>query len=409
MNKSTETPPPMPTRPATTTNDTPIGAPPPVPLSSRPNLAALQASKPKLTDTSTSCLHCRDFSGPDTHATRFPRASIPSSDLGWLAQQLTSPFPSPTDKARAIFTWLHHNIDYNVAAFFSGNVQPSTPASTLQTGLAVCEGYAGLFAALAAKAGLDALVVTGHGKGFGHGALAPGSPCPPRDATGHAWNAFRDDGGVWKLIDCCWGAGNVRGHGMPYNRDFNPNMFTMGNDEFGAKHFPADAKMQFRSDGRAISWEEYMQEDMVAGGRPTIAGAVREHGIGERTFEPATKQVAVRGGPGEMVRFTFAAVCRHWDNAVRGAGKPCVMVLKVGGRDGRKDDFLPFECSGPVGSVWWLDVRREELGAPGQQIWVYAVTVFDGRDAKGLSLEEFKRKKGRVGMEFAGIAQYELV
>ena len=85
--------------------------------------------------------------------------------LDWLATQLTSPFPSQTDKARAIFTWLHHNIDYDVVAFFGNNVQGSTPASTLNTGLAVCEGYAGLYAALATKAGMESIVVGGHGKG----------------------------------------------------------------------------------------------------------------------------------------------------------------------------------------------------------------------------------------------------
>ena len=85
--------------------------------------------------------------------------------LDWLAGQLTDPFPSLTDKARAIFTWLHHNIDYNVEAFFNNNVRSSTPASTLDSGLAVCEGYAALFTAIATKAGLQSVVVSGYGKG----------------------------------------------------------------------------------------------------------------------------------------------------------------------------------------------------------------------------------------------------
>ena len=57
------------------------GAPPPIPTSTRPDLAALQASKPTAgAATPTphaagggSCLKCRDFSGPDNHAARFPR------------------------------------------------------------------------------------------------------------------------------------------------------------------------------------------------------------------------------------------------------------------------------------------------------------------------------------------------
>lgn len=222
-----------------------------------------------------SCLHCRDFSGPDNHAARFPRESIPSTDIGWLAQQLCAPFGSPTDKARAIFTWLHHNIAYNVEAFFNNAVKPSTPQSTLQTGLAVCEGYAGLFAAIAVKAGLEAIVVGGNGKGYGYSPLKPGDPVPPYEA-GHAWNAVKIDGGEWKLIDCCWvsmqtlwstlvlnanliqGAGTVNGPGQGYKKGFNPEKFTQSNDEFGLDHYPEDSSKQFRNDGRRVSWEEYI-------------------------------------------------------------------------------------------------------------------------------------------------------
>jgi protein disulfide-isomerase-like protein len=145
-----------------------VSFPPPVPLSSRPNLAELEKMKPKVTPTPAQtgvCLKCRDFSGPDNHAARFPRESIPSTDTNWLAHQLCDPFPSATDKARAIFTWLHHNVAYDTVAFFNNNVQRSTPNSTLATGLAVCEGYAALFTALATAVGLQSVVVGGHGKG----------------------------------------------------------------------------------------------------------------------------------------------------------------------------------------------------------------------------------------------------
>jgi transglutaminase/protease-like cytokinesis protein 3 len=146
-------------------------SPPPVPVSSRPNLAELQKSKPKpgVNGAPTGvCLKCRDFSGPDSHAARFPRQSIPSQDINWLAHQLCDPFPSATDKARVIFTWLHHNIEYNTVAFYSGNIKPSTPNSTLSSGLAVCEGYAALFTSLATAIGLESVVVGGHGKGTTH-------------------------------------------------------------------------------------------------------------------------------------------------------------------------------------------------------------------------------------------------
>lgn len=205
-NKPVEPPPVPQNRPQPSNTPTP-GAPPPIPLSSRPNLDAIMASKPK-PGAVGSCLVCRDYSGPDQHAARFPRQQLPSSDVGWLASQLCDPFPSPTDKARAIFVWLHHNIDYDTHSFFNGNIQPSTPERTITHGLAVCEGYAGLFAALALKAGLEALVCSGDSKGFGHTPMQPGDPIPAFDSN-HAWNAVRIDNGEWKLLDACWGAGHV--------------------------------------------------------------------------------------------------------------------------------------------------------------------------------------------------------
>lgn len=209
-NKTTEPPPVPQNRPSLSPSlgsNTSVGSPPPVPLSSRPNLDAIMASKPK-PGAPGACLICRDFSGPDQHAARFPRQHLPSSDVGYLAQQLCSPFPSPTDKARAIFTWLHHNVDYDTHSFFNGTVSPTTPEKTITSGLAVCEGYAGLFAALALKAGLQAVVCSGDGKGFGHVPLEPGQPVPAFQSN-HAWNAVCIDNGEWKLIDPCWGAGHL--------------------------------------------------------------------------------------------------------------------------------------------------------------------------------------------------------
>ena len=112
-------------------------SPPPIPLSSRPDLSASTHHRHNVSIGTTlpapngGCMICRDFSGPDHHASLFPRAHVTS--IKSLAEQLTSPFPSPTDKARAIFTWLHYNIRYDVESFFGGNIQGSTPQSTLQS------------------------------------------------------------------------------------------------------------------------------------------------------------------------------------------------------------------------------------------------------------------------------------
>ncbi len=388
-----------------------LGAPPPVPLTSRPNITKLHATKPKphphpqIPPSASSCLLCRDFSAADAHAAKFPRESVPSLD--WIATQLITPFSSPTDQARAIFTWLHHNISYDVEAFFNNRVQPSTPASTLMSGLAVCEGYAGLFTAIATTAGLESVVVGGHGKGFGFSTLPPDAPIPAEYST-HAWNAVKIDNGEWKLTDCCWGAGNVNGKGQPYNKHFSPRFFTMSNDEFGLRHFPTNKLQFFRSDGGRPSWEEYIIGDTGGALLQVYSGVAEEEGVSETSFLPRYLKLPVRPSAhsGPTVRFQFSRICEHWDPVRNGAGKPYVFILAIHGIDGREDDFVPFETNG---IFWWADVVPQKLGAPGQKVSAYTVDTLNGQSGRGLSVEEYRMKKGRVGMSFGGLAMWELV
>lgn len=384
------------------------GAPPPVPLTSRPDITKLHSTNPKaqpqILTSALSCLLCRDFSAPDAHAAKFPRESVPSLD--WIATQLTAPFSSPTDQARAIFTWLHHNISYDVEAFFNNRVQPSTPASTLKSGLAVCEGYAGLFTAIATTAGLESVVVGGHGKGFGFSALPSGAPLPAEYST-HAWNAVKIDNGEWKLIDCCWGAGNVNGKGQPYNKHFSPRFFTMSNDEFGLRHFPTNKSQFFRSGGRRVSWEEYIIGDTGGALLQVYSGVAEKEGISETTFLPKYLKLPVRPSAhtGPTVRFQFSRICEHWDPVRNGAGKPYVFILAIHGIDGREDDFVPFDTNG---MFWWADVVPQKLGAPGQRVSAYTVETLNGQSGRGLSVGEYRLKKGRMGMSFGGLAMWEL-
>lgn len=403
------------------------GAPPPIPKSSRPDLSQLIASKPKtkpagmvsgqiartqaanatqLNGDRASCLKCRDFSAVDAHATRFPRESIPSQDLSWLAHQLTSPFTSRTDKARVIFTWLHHNIIYDTVALYTNNVKPSTPASTLSTGLAVCEGYSGLFTALGAKVGLETIVVGGHGKGLGYSQPAADSSLPPFEA-GHAWNAVRIDNDEWKLIDCCWGAGSVNGHGQPYNQAFNPVHFTRDNNDFGLSHYPSNPAHFFRMDGRqSISWEEYLLGRNNGDPGPIMfSGYIGEEGIAVESFQPIVRQLRVND-PSPSIRFQFNKVCQHWDNERDGKGKHYVYTLFIGGVDGREDKRIPFETNG---YFWWVDVSPRELGAPGGIVSINATTSFEGRDGRGVGVQEVRNKDGRVAMGWGGVARWELI
>ncbi|KAI8165206.1 Kyphoscoliosis peptidase [Colletotrichum sp. SAR 10_70] len=392
--------PPLPTRRPGAADD----APPPVPVSSRPSVAQIEAVEAKIVARANDCLICRDFSGPDGVAAQYPRQSVPKNDpVGYLAQVLCGPFSSHTDKARAIFTWFHHNIAYDCAAFFGNNVRAQGGAETILKGRAVCAGYADTYKEIANRAGLECITVGGHGKGYGYTALKKGERPPPKKADGHAWNAVRIDGGEWKLLDACWGAGNVSDVTKEFTPDFKPHEFTRRNDIFGLSHYPSDNRHFFRPDGRVPSWEEYYIGP-VHGDTPVVYNNCHEEGIWDKSIQPAELQIPVYSG--KVVRFQFSKICEHWTSEKHGLGKPPLLLLSINGRDGRKQDMVPIETDG----FWhWADVNAIDLGAPGGSISVVMITTIDGRDARGVTAKEYFSKKGKVGMSWTGIMKWDLI
>ncbi|KAB5571945.1 hypothetical protein GE09DRAFT_1216548 [Coniochaeta sp. 2T2.1] len=395
-------------------------APPPVPLSSRPTFAQIDAvatrpasSTPSKSASASgdSCLVCRDFSEPDAVAERYPYQNLPRNDpVGYLAHHLCSPFSSPTDKARAIFTWCHHNIAYDVDGFFNNRIpRGQTLEESIFSGKGVCEGYAKVYQGIAQRAGLQCELVCGHGKGYGFSALKPGQPPPPRDPSGHAWNAVRIDGGEWKLLDACWGAGSV--DPTKYTKGFNPTMFTLSNELFGMKHFPENPKHFYRADGSIPTWEEYIIGPLQSEPAQWYNTGTEE-GLNEFTFSPREKHISVRSG--EVVRFQFGKRCPHWDGEKHGKGKPYLLMIKITGPDGRgvrgqKDDLVPLDTDG---FWWWVDIPARDLGAPGQKLQLMCLTILNGEDARGVTKEKFLSMRASHairGMSWNGIVGWELV
>lgn len=360
------------------------------------------------------CLLCRDFSVEDTHASRFPRQTV--SSLEQLAHDLTAPFSSLTSKARAIFTWMHYNVSYNTEAFFAGNVKSSTPASTLSTGLAVCEGYAGLFSNLALHAGLECVTVAGHGKGFGHEPLKPGQAIPPFKSS-HAWNACKidDADGGWKLIDPCWGAGHINDQ-RRYVAKLAPEHFAASNADFGLRHFPEDQTQFYLlapdagGPSQPPTWEEYFSSAAGTSSEDVTKGPeAAPNGFGLAScFSPRSGQIDLVAAAAQApkMRFEIHKICRHWDKIwLQGKGKRQTPFMMYYGSNA-DTKWLPFvPISG--GTSWFVvldvdDVRRR--CKPGDRIWCMTITEFDGRDAGGVSASEVVAGVGRVSMNWQGVA-----
>jgi Transglutaminase-like superfamily len=181
----------------------------------------------------TAALSARDYGQVDRHALAAPASAERSLDAlaAWLG---APPARDEADKARAIYRWITDRIAYDAGAYFSGRFRNTqrAPEDVLRQRLAVCDGYAGLFEALARRVGLQAVVVSGHGKGFGyHAGQALAGPAD------HAWNAVRLNG-AWYLLDATWGAGTLDARSHAFQRRYEPLYFAMPPEQFVQRHLP---------------------------------------------------------------------------------------------------------------------------------------------------------------------------
>jgi transglutaminase-like putative cysteine protease len=350
----------------------------------------------------STCLFCRDFSGPDCVAAQYPLSSLPHDDpVGYLAAVLCGPFESATDKARAIFTWCHHNIVYDVDGFFSGCIpRGQTTSQQIFSGKAVCEGYANIYMEIAKHAGLEVVKITGHGKGYGYKTFHPGDPLP--EITGHAWNAVQIDGAQWKLLDSCWGAGAVEPG--RYIKRFEPSEFTAANEVFGLRHYPSDGRSFYRADGATPDWEDYLVGPTPGLELPAFYSHCLEEGFDKTSLEPVVRLVdpatAAQDG---YVRFLASHICEHWDGAKHGKGPMYPIILNI--KDAQnKTDLRPMETDG----FWyWIDVPVHELPRGGE-VFLSIVTSINNEDVRGKGNDYFAKMKGRSAMSWAHIASWNL-
>ena len=135
-----------------------------------------------------------------------------AQEVGEMAAQALSEIDlsgSDADKVRAINDYVTAHVEYDYDLYEADTASDEelaegvtdsgvsvgaaitnsgghSAAGAFTNGLAVCDGYAGMFQALATQAGLESLVVLGN-----------------TDRGGHAWNVVKVDG-RWKIVDTTW-------------------------------------------------------------------------------------------------------------------------------------------------------------------------------------------------------------
>lgn len=157
-----------------------------------------------------------------------------------LAHRLFPNGSTPTQKARAAYTWLTTHVAYNDTAVTRGwlgtwqNAVQQQPENVLRSRLAVCEGYANLMQSLCEAGGLRAAVVSGQVKDAD--GYVP--------EIGHAWVAVEAEG-KWLLCDPTWGAGYTDARSRRFVSRPTDEWFGTPALQFLATHLPDDPVWQF--------------------------------------------------------------------------------------------------------------------------------------------------------------------
>jgi len=181
-----------------------------------------------------------------------------------LARLINRDFTFPEEKARAIFTWIALNIEYDINAlntkperisfsysteeeklFKLQKIKEDLAIRTLRRGKGVCQGYATLFQQVCDLVSLECTIISGSSKTR----KTDIGKLPQRND--HAWNAVKIDG-EWRLIDVTWGAGYSNGSPSKFIPSFNDFFFFTPPDKFFLNHYPEDPVWLFTDDSPEI-------------------------------------------------------------------------------------------------------------------------------------------------------------
>lgn len=180
-------------------------------------------------------LATRDFTRIDQKAKSIKYTGNSVDELSLILSQYAN---DEAEKARIIYSWITHNISYDVKALndlFNNNIYPDVTAETvLNTRTTICSGYANLYQQIAKKMGIKSVIILGYAKGVNYIVGLDNN-------VNHSWNGVKIDGN-WYLIDATWGAGTVNNNA--FNTQFNPFYFAPNPQEFIYTHFPENSKWQ---------------------------------------------------------------------------------------------------------------------------------------------------------------------
>ena len=174
-----------------------------------------------------------DYSKIDKQSMSVPQNLKTANEI---AHYLTRNLTSPTDKSRAIYYWIAHNIRYDVTKMYKNEtyIDPQELVDgALKYRKGICSNYAALFQACCKSVGVQSYIIEGYTRQNNKTVL-----------IGHAWNAVRINNRFYD-VDATWASGSLKGN--RYIPEFRDEFFMISPAEFVKTHMPFDPIWQFSS------------------------------------------------------------------------------------------------------------------------------------------------------------------
>lgn len=179
-----------------------------------------------------------------------------SKEINQLTTDITSPFETELEKARAIFVWITDNIKYDCKQFHKPKNTKITYGSekeriakrqkmretavlrTLRYKKGICQDYAALFKKMCGIVGIESEIISG----FGRQNRNDIGKIPK--SSNHAWNSVKIDD-QWFLLDVTWASGGTNPEVTKFHKKFKEGYFLTPPSDFIKNHYPTKDEFQF--------------------------------------------------------------------------------------------------------------------------------------------------------------------
>jgi transglutaminase/protease-like cytokinesis protein 3 len=216
-------------------------------------------------------IQAQDYATVDAKVKRYPAYKTAQG----LANKITSDFNNDGDKIRAVFTWLTHNIRYDLKEYFNPTsksnsftysneadkqlklqqIKDQVVDEMFSSRKSVCEGYAQSFKKVCDLLKIESIVI----KGYARNSTGEIGTIPT--TSNHAWNAVKIEL-KWQLVDATWAAGYAINN--QWEKHFTEYYFYPKPLELLRTHYPNDVNWQLLKN--PISKTTYANQPIIGQG-----------------------------------------------------------------------------------------------------------------------------------------------